>query len=75
MLASIIRWSLNRPRLIAWACLWFLALGLFYVRDMRLDFTPNLTPAENPLATKKPASSGTGFRASLRSKVAAPVRT
>jgi len=54
MLASTIRWSLERPRLIAWACLWFVALGLFYVRDMRLDFTPNLAPAETTIQTEAP---------------------
>ena len=54
MLGGVIRWSLDRPRLIAWACLWFLALGLFYVRDMRLDFTPNLAPAETTIQTEAP---------------------
>lgn len=54
MLASVIRWSLDRPRLIAWACVWFLALGLFYIRDMPIDFTPNLAPAETTIQTEAP---------------------
>ena len=54
MLASIVRWSLERPRLIAWACLWFLALGLFYVRDVRFDLLPNLAPAETSIQTEAP---------------------
>jgi CzcA family heavy metal efflux pump len=54
MLANIVRWSLERPRLIAWACVWFLALGLFYVRDVRFDFTPNLAPAETTIQTEAP---------------------
>lgn len=54
MLANIVRWSLARPRLIAWACLWFLALGLFYVRDVRFDLLPNLAPAETSIQTEAP---------------------
>ena len=54
MLASIVRWSLERPRLIAWACLWFFALGLFYVRDVRFDLLPNLAPAETSIQTEAP---------------------
>src|ERR1700739_48473 len=54
MLAGIVRWSLKRPRLIAWACLWFLALGLFYVRDVRFDLLPNLAPPETSIQTGAP---------------------
>jgi CzcA family heavy metal efflux pump len=54
MLASIIRWSLDRPRLIAWACLWFFVWGLFYVRDVPLDFLPNVAPAETTIQTEAP---------------------
>src|ERR1700743_447458 len=54
MMTGIIRWSLERPRLIAFACLWFVVLGLFYVRDIPLDLTPNLAPAETTIQTEAP---------------------
>jgi CzcA family heavy metal efflux pump len=54
MLSRIVRWSLQRPRLIGLACLWFLAFGLFYVRDMRVDLLPNLAPAETIIHTEAP---------------------
>jgi CzcA family heavy metal efflux pump len=54
MLGRIIRWSLDRPRLIAWACLWFFVWGAFYVRDVQLDFLPNLAPAETTIQTEAP---------------------
>ena len=54
MLARIIRWSLERPRLIAWACLWFLAWGLIYIHDIKLDLVPNLAPAETAIQTEAP---------------------
>jgi CzcA family heavy metal efflux pump len=53
-MANVIGWSLDRPRLIAWACLWFVALGLFYIRDIRLDLTPNIAPAETTIQTEAP---------------------
>jgi CzcA family heavy metal efflux pump len=53
-MANVIGWSLDRPRLIAWACLWFVALGLFYIRDVHLDLTPNLAPAETTIQTEAP---------------------
>ena len=54
MLAGLVRWSLKRPRLIAWACVWFLAWGLYYIRDIRIDLTPNLAPAETTIQTEAP---------------------
>ena len=54
MLAPIIRWSLARPRLIAWACLWFLLWGLFYLRDARVELAPDLAPAEASIQTEAP---------------------
>ena len=54
MLAALVRWSLGRPRLIGLACLWFLAFGLFYVRDVRVDLLPNLAPAELTINTEAP---------------------
>jgi CzcA family heavy metal efflux pump len=54
MLAKLARWSLERPRLIAWACIWFLALGLFYVHDVRVDLLPELAPAETSIHTEAP---------------------
>ena len=40
MLGRVVRWSLDRPRLIAWACVWFTLLGLLYVHDMKVEL-PN----------------------------------
>jgi CzcA family heavy metal efflux pump len=57
MLAWVIRRSLDRPGLIAWVCLWFAAVGLFYVRDIPLDLTPNLAPAETTIQTEAPGLS------------------
>jgi CzcA family heavy metal efflux pump len=54
MLASIVRWSLERPRLIAWACLWFLVWGLLSVRDVGFDLMPDLAPAETTIQTEAP---------------------
>ena len=54
MLARVVRWSLERPRLIAWACLWFLAWGVFFMRDARFDLLPELAPAETRIQTEAP---------------------
>ena len=54
MLAGAVRWSLERPRLIAWACLWFLIWGAFSVRDIGFDLLPDLAPAEMNLRTEAP---------------------
>ena len=54
MMGAVVRWSLERPRLIAWASLWFVALGLFYVRDIPFDLVPNLAPAETTIQTEAP---------------------
>ena len=54
MLARIVRWSLERPRLIAWTCLWVFVWGLFYVQGVRFDFVPNLAPAETIVQTEAP---------------------
>lgn len=54
MLERLVRWSLDRPRLIGLACIWFLAFGLFYVRDIRVDLLPNLAPAETIIHTEAP---------------------
>jgi CzcA family heavy metal efflux pump len=54
MLSSVARWSLERPRLIAWACLWFLVCGGLWVRDTRIDLLPELAPAETTIQTEAP---------------------
>jgi CzcA family heavy metal efflux pump len=54
MLAQVVRWSLERPRLIAWACVWFLAWGVFFLRDAKFDLLPDLTPAEASIQTEAP---------------------
>jgi Cu/Ag efflux pump CusA len=54
MLASVIRWSLERPRLIAIACIWFLAWSAYFVRDLPLELLPNLAPAEMSIQTEAP---------------------
>ena len=54
MLASLVRWSLDRPRLIAWACLWFLVWGGLSVRDIGFDLLPELAPAETIIQTEAP---------------------
>ncbi|HEY5009134.1 MAG TPA: efflux RND transporter permease subunit, partial [Caulobacteraceae bacterium] len=53
-LGRVVRWSLERPRLIAFACLWFLAWGVLSVRDTRFDLLPNLAPAETTIQTEAP---------------------
>ena len=54
MLASVVRWSLERPRLIAWACLWFLIWGALSVRDIGFDLLPDLTSAGMTIQTEAP---------------------
>ena len=54
MLAKVVRWSLERPRLIAWACLWFLTWGAFFMRDARFDLLPELAPAQTSIQTEAP---------------------
>ncbi len=54
MLARVVRWSLERPRLIAWACLWFLTWGVLSVRDTRFDLLPDLAPAQTTIQTEAP---------------------
>ena len=54
MLARVVRWALERPRLIAWTCLLFLVMGGLMVRGTRVDLLPNLAPAETTIATEAP---------------------
>jgi len=54
MLARVTRWSLQRPRLIAWACLGFLVWGAFAVRDVKFDRLPPVSPAETTIQTEAP---------------------
>jgi CzcA family heavy metal efflux pump len=54
MLGKVVRWSLERPRLIAWACLMFLIWGAFTARDTRFDLLPDLAPAQTTIQTEAP---------------------
>ena len=54
MLARVVRWSLERPRLIALACVWFLAWGAFFMRDVKFDLMPELAPAQTSIQTEAP---------------------
>jgi Cu/Ag efflux pump CusA len=54
MLSRIVRWSLQRPRLVVWAALWVALLGAVYVRDMQLDLLPTLAPAQADVDTEAP---------------------
>jgi CzcA family heavy metal efflux pump len=54
MLARVVRWSLERPRLIALACLLFLTFGALSLRDTRFDLLPDIAPAEMTVQTEAP---------------------
>ena len=54
VLTPIIQWSLNRPRLIVFACLWFVALAAFGLRGARLELLPDLAPAQAVIRTSAP---------------------
>ncbi|HZC16063.1 MAG TPA: efflux RND transporter permease subunit [Caulobacteraceae bacterium] len=58
MLARVVRWSLERPRLIALACLLFLAFGVLSVRNVRFDLLPDIAPAEMTVQTEAPGLVG-----------------
>jgi CzcA family heavy metal efflux pump len=54
MLSGLVRWSLDRPWLIACASLVLLLAAAFYVRDVRLEFLPDLAPVEAVVQTEAP---------------------
>lgn len=54
MLARLVRWSLDRPRLVAWACLFLAAAASFYVRDIELTLLPETAPVEAQVQTEAP---------------------
>jgi CzcA family heavy metal efflux pump len=54
MLGRVVRWSLERPRLVAFACLWFLAWGVLSMRDTRFELLPELAPAQTTIQTEAP---------------------
>jgi Cu/Ag efflux pump CusA len=54
MLGRIVRWSLERPRLIAWACVGFLVWGALSLRDSPIDLIPELAPARATIHTEAP---------------------
>ena len=51
---TVVGWSLARPRLVAWACLWLAVLGLLYVHDMQIDLLPRIEPAQVTVDTEAP---------------------
>jgi CzcA family heavy metal efflux pump len=54
VLSRLVRWSLDRPRLIAWACAWLLVFGLVFVRDIKVAFLPDIAPAQAIVQTEAP---------------------
>ena len=54
MLDRVVRWSLDRPRLVALAALWLLIAGGLYVRDPKIDLLPPLAPAKVDVDTEAP---------------------
>lgn len=54
MLAWLARWSLDRPRLIAWACVWLMVCGIAFVRDLKVAYLPEVAPAEATIQTAAP---------------------
>jgi CzcA family heavy metal efflux pump len=54
VLGRVVRWSLERPRLIGFACLWFLAWGVLDVRHARFELLPDLAPAQTTVETEAP---------------------
>jgi CzcA family heavy metal efflux pump len=54
MLRQAIRWSLRRPHLVAWACVWLLVLGVLLVDGLKIDLLPNVTPVQVTIQTEAP---------------------
>ena len=54
MLGRVVRWSLERPRLIGWACVGFLVWGALSLRDAQVDLIPELAPARTTIHTEAP---------------------
>ena len=54
MLAQAVRWSLRRPRLVAWASLWALLLGGLLASRLPLDLLPNTAPLQATIETEAP---------------------
>jgi Cu/Ag efflux pump CusA len=54
MLGAVVRWSLERPRLIAWACVGFLIWGALSLRDSQVDLIPEIAPARTTIHTEAP---------------------
>lgn len=57
MLSAVVRWSLERPRLIAGLAALFVVWGVVYIRDLRFELLPNLAPAETTILTESPGLS------------------
>jgi CzcA family heavy metal efflux pump len=54
VLVRILRWSLDRPRLVAWACVWLAVCALAFARHTQIAFLPPLTPAQATIQTEAP---------------------
>ena len=54
MLRKAVHWSLHRPLLIAWSCVWLLALGGLYASNLKVDLLPELAPAQATVETAAP---------------------
>jgi Cu/Ag efflux pump CusA len=54
MLRRLVRWCLHRPWLVAWSCVWLLALSALFVRDIPIDLVPDLAPAQATVQTDAP---------------------
>jgi Cu/Ag efflux pump CusA len=49
-----VRWSLHRPRLVGWACLWLLILGGLYASSLQMDLLPDIAPGQATIETEAP---------------------
>jgi Cu/Ag efflux pump CusA len=49
-----VRWSLHRPHLLAWACVWTFVLGGLFASDIPIDLLPSLAPIEVTIETEAP---------------------
>jgi CzcA family heavy metal efflux pump len=54
VLRPVVRWSLHRPHLVAWAWLWVLVLGGVYLTTAQIDVLPNLAPVQATVETEAP---------------------
>ena len=53
-LARIVGWALTRPWLVVGAFLWLAPLSYLALRDLPIEYTPNLAPAQFSIDTQAP---------------------